>query len=150
MIIPENLQAFPHPALLIISDFSGAKIYLADQTEINEIANAEAPPPSKPDSEGAIVGSGSRVMNPSPDVDQGSERNRYSKNLAEKLSDLITEHNIAELQLIMPPEMLRRLQEDLPNKDRELVTKTIDKDLMKEEMINILERLHQIPKPIKQ
>ncbi|MBU2566987.1 host attachment protein [Patescibacteria group bacterium] len=148
MMIPENLQIFSEPTLIITSDFSKSKIYLAHELEINEIAATDAPPQSRPDSEGAVIGAGGRMMNPDSDIDQGVDRTKFSKDLAGTISKEIAKNNISDLQLIMPSEMLRRIQDDLPNENKDLVSKTIDKDLMKESLIDILERLHQIPKPI--
>jgi len=149
MQLPDNLQHFSKPTLVLIGDFGKTKFYLAEEIEINELREVEAPAPAHSDPESSVVVGAGRHAKSDSATDEGEDRKHYSKTLAQTLTDLVDDHDIKEIQIIMPAELLRRLESDLSKDIQNLIIKTIEKDLSKTNLVEALERLHQTPEPIK-
>jgi len=149
MLLPENLQHFSEPTLILIGDFGKITIYKAQDLEINELHTHESADPARPDSEASVAIGDGRMTNTDSGIDEGEDRNKYSKDLAQLVTDLVNDHDIKDIQLIMPPELLRRFEDELSNNIKDLLTRKLDKDLTKSNLVEALERLHEVPEPIK-
>jgi len=149
MLLPENLQNFPNPTLILIGDFGKTLIYKAQDIEIAELRTLEAAEPAHPDSDASVsVGKG-RMANTDSKIDEGEDRKQYAKMLAKETTDLVDDHAIKEIQLIMPAELARRLEEELSKDVVDLFTRKLEKNLSKTNLVEALERLHETPEPIK-
>jgi protein required for attachment to host cells len=149
MNLPENLQHFHEPTLILIGNFGKTSIYKAQDSEINELNSLEADEPARPNSEASVAVGNGRMTNSDSGIDEGEDRKQYSKQLVQQVTDLIDDHGIKDIQLIMPAELLRRFTEDLSNDIKDIVSRKLDKDLTKSHLIETLERLRQVTEPIK-
>ena len=149
MILPDNLQHFPEPNLILIGDFGKTTIHLAHEIEINNLQTIEGPEPSHQDSDSSVVIGAGRHAKTDTKTDDGELRNKYTKELTQTITDLVDDHGIKEIQLIMPAELIRRLKDELSKDVSELITRTLDKNLTKTDLIEVLERLHEVTEPIK-
>ncbi|MFZ6015414.1 MAG: host attachment protein [Patescibacteria group bacterium] len=148
MLLPESLQHFPDPTLIVIADFGKCKVYKAENIDFDEIASLEADEPPRPDSESSVaVGPGRRTKNDA-ETDEGEDRKKYAKEIAGAITDKSDDHGIKEIQLIMPAELLRRVQDVLSKDVLNIITKSLDKDLMKNDLMDAMQRLAKIPKKL--
>lgn len=149
MQLPDNLQHFAEPTLILIGDFGKTIIYKAEDININELRTIEADEPARPDSESSVAISKGRRTQTDSGIDDGEDRKKYAKELALELTDLIDDHGIKDIQLIMPTELHNRLLDNLSKDITELITRHLDKNLTKTDLVEALERLHETPAPIK-
>ncbi|MDD2786323.1 MAG: hypothetical protein PHS79_05580 [Patescibacteria group bacterium] len=141
MQIPQELQHYEHPTLIVVGDFEHAVIHLAHDKDLTEVATIEAPELHQPDTEGSVTIGGGRTANPSTDVDEGARRVRYTKQIVDKIVELQKSNDIQFINLIMPAEMCRRLQDGLPSNMKTNVTKVLEVNIAKAPMLDVLRRL---------
>jgi len=141
MIIPEKLQHFLHPTLIVLGDFEHAKLYRAFGDTVDEVATLKAPEPSRPPSQGSVSPGGGRFMNPSADMDEGADRAQFTKRIVNQIETLLKDGDIIHVNLVMPAEMCHRIQDELPENSQDAVTKLIEADLVQASMVDVLERL---------
>ncbi|MDF1496456.1 MAG: host attachment protein [Patescibacteria group bacterium] len=150
MLLPENLQNFSEPTLILIGNFGKTNIHLTDEIEINSIATIEAPNPTYEGGDSSVVVGDGRHSKTETGADDGENRKKYTKELTKTITDLVDDHGIKDIQLIMPAELIRRIEEELSNDISELITRKLDKDLTKTDFVEALERLHETMEPIKE
>ena len=148
MNLPENLQHFPNPTLILIGDFGKTIIYKAQDINIDELRTHEADEPAMPNSEASVAVGAGRMANTDSGIDEGEDRKKYTNNLTQLLTDIVDDHGIKDIQLIMPPELLRRFEQELSKDIQDLISRKLDKDLTKTNLVEALERLHNTPEPI--
>jgi protein required for attachment to host cells len=145
MQLPEHLQIFSEPSLILIGNFGKTNFYIAHEINIDLITTLEAPEISRPDSESSVViNSGRRALSDSANNEE-EDRKQYSKQLARAIIDLSNNHNAQNIQLIMPQELIRRVKNEIPVDVINLIIRELDKDLVKTELKETLERLSEIP-----
>ncbi|MFA6100185.1 MAG: host attachment protein [Patescibacteria group bacterium] len=145
MIIPEKLQHFVHPTLIVIGDFEHAKFYRAFEDTLDEVAALKAPEPSRPPSQGSVSPGGGRFMNPSADMDEGADRAKFTKQIVNQVETLLKEGDTIHVNLVMPAEICHRIQDELPKNSQDAVTKIIEADLVQASLVDVLERLVETP-----
>ena len=141
MQIPQELQHYAQPTLIIVGDFERAVIHLAHDINLDDIATIEAPELHQPDVEGSVTIGGGRTANPSTDVDEGARRVRYTKQIVEKILELFKSKDIKSINFVMPTEMCRRLQDGLPANIKTSIAKILEVNVAKAPMLDILRRL---------
>lgn len=145
MIIPEKMQHFVHPTLIVIGDFEHVKLYRAFEGTADEVATIKAPEPSRPPSQGSVSPGGNRFMNPSADMDEGADRAKFTRQIVNQVETLLKDGDIIHVNLVMPAEMCHRIQDELPKNSQDAVTKLIEADLVQSPLVDILERLVETP-----
>lgn len=148
MQLPQDLQTFHVPTLIVMADFREARCYLADDQILRALHIINAPDPARPDTEGSVNIGGARYANPDSAVDEGGDRKHYMKECAHKLAEMVQTYQIQDVQLVMPSELLRRIQDEVPADVKDLVSKTLPKSLMKEDLLEVIARLKEIPVPV--
>lgn len=143
MQIPQHLQHYAHPTLIVVGDFEHVKIYLAHEDTIEEMESLNAPEPKQPDTEGSVNVGGDRWMSPSTDVDDGTRRGQFAVSVSEYLTEALRGGDADRVFVVMPTEECRRILEELPNDLKDQVTKTLEEDLANELLVEVLERLAQ-------
>ncbi|MFZ2804482.1 MAG: hypothetical protein WA001_04620 [Patescibacteria group bacterium] len=138
MQLPEHLQHFPHPALILVSDSVKAKFFLAGGDSLQEL-------------DGVFVPRGNEKTEPSPDgkriagfdadVDDGPRLHDFIHQLVAKTDALVKQHGIAHIHLVMPAEVEHQFSGHLPKEDKEKIGQTLHHDLMNEDPLKIIERL---------
>lgn len=142
MQLPNNLQHFPHKALLIVGDSVAAKFYLLGGDEMEEIDGVSVPREREQDAEGAFTSyDGSRVGGPSSDIKDEPRLHHFVHELVERTEKLIGTHGVAHLNLVMPAEVEHPFSSHLSKPTAAKIMRRLHKDLMKENPIKIIERL---------
>lgn len=142
MKIPNKLQKFDHPTLVIVGDFDKASLYLANDDKIEEIKKLKAPIKKVLTKTGRVKGGGERFYGPSSDVDEGGSRLELAKNIYSEIKKLGS--GIKFINLVIPTEMVRRIKGEMPKATQTKITKVIEKDLSKKKLIDVVKRLEQI------
>lgn len=143
MILPEKLQHFHHPTLVVIGDFNDVTLYRALNPDIEVISRIKSPKPPITPPEGSVSPGGERFSNPSADIDEGPDRSKYAKQIIDQVEAILA-GDIKYINLVMPAELCRRFKENLQEKHKGLVTKVIEADLANEPLLEIIERLEKI------
>ena len=143
MQIPQHLQHYGAPTLIVVGDHEQAKVYLAHDENVELMETLNAPEPKQPDTEGSVNIGGDRWMSPSTDVDDGTRRGQFTAVMAEYLEEALRGGDAENLQLVMPADMAHRMQESLPGDLMGCLTKTLEIDLVKTPLTEVLERLSQ-------
>ncbi len=143
MQIPQHLQHYAAPTLIVVGDHETAKVYLAHDENIEEMETLTAPERKQPDVEGSVNVRGERFSNPSTDEDDGVRRAQFTATLADYLEEALRGGDADALQIVMPADMCRRLQDALPGNLQGSVGKTLEIDLAKMPLTQTLERLNQ-------
>ena len=132
MIIPEHLQHYIDPTLVLVGDFEHVIIYRAQGDTIEELITMESPEPKQTDSECPV----SQI-----DLDRGIRREKFSKDLVAELARLLRSEETLKVQIVLPAEMCRRITEDMPNDVANRIHKILKEDLAQEKLIDVLEKL---------
>lgn len=141
MQLPQELQKFQTPALIVAADSTTAKIFLAGGDSLEQISSVELPRERKQDNEGSFASAdGSRVAGP-VDEDDAPRLKSFIKQMATAVISLMRMHKLEHLDLIMPAEIERALVDELPSDVDTLIRRKLHKDLMNESPVEMLKRL---------
>lgn len=149
MNLPENLQHFSEPTLILIGDFGKTLIYKAQDPNITVIKNVESRDPAYPDSESTVIVSKGIRAHSDAAHNKEEDRKHYAKDIVQSLTHLCDDQGIKDIQCIMPAELFNLINDYLSRDIKDLITRHLDKDLTKADPLEALERLHQVTKPIK-
>jgi len=140
MLLPNDLQRFPHPALIVTSDSVHAKFWFAHELELNLLDEISMPRERKTDDETSFVnvdtGAGS-----SPEPSDDDRLLHFVKAVAKQIGTLADEHKIEHLNFIMPAEIRHRVLEHLGGPVKSKENLHADADLMKEHIVEAIRRL---------
>lgn len=132
MKLPIDLQPhFVHSSLIIIGDSTQAKFFLAGGDELEELDGVAVPREERPDSEGKF----SDEPNDVPRLMQ------FVKMTAARTENLVREHGVAHIHLAMPAEIKHLLVRELPRDAATAVGRTLEHDLMKQDILDVIRRL---------
>jgi protein required for attachment to host cells len=136
MQIPEGLQHFSKPTLVVTADKFEAKIYLAGGDSIEELEGLAAPMERSSDNE---------ATNYSPESEmKDTERfKHFVKSLAAHFAEISRKHEITQIHLVMPAEVEHALDQELANDVKSLVGRKIHKDLAHQGLVEILKALFE-------
>ncbi|MBD3281959.1 hypothetical protein GF391_04410 [Candidatus Uhrbacteria bacterium] len=148
MNIPDNLQNFPEPSLILIGDFGKTIIHKAHGINIDELRVVESRDPAFPDSESTVIVSKGIRAHSDAAHNKEEDRKHYAKDIVEALTDFVDDHDIKDIQLIMPTELYNLINQYLSRDVQDLITRHLNKDLTKSDLVEALERLLEIPKDI--
>lgn len=141
MQLPQELQKFQTATLIITSDRTVAKIYLAGGDSLEQASSVEVPRERKQDNEGSFASpDGSRVSGPI-DEDDAPRFKSFIKQLAQSVISLTRMQKIEHLELVMPAEVEHALVEQLPSDVDTLIRRRLHTDLMKEAPVEMVRQL---------
>ncbi|KAA0206044.1 hypothetical protein EDM68_03480 [Candidatus Uhrbacteria bacterium] len=142
MQIPEALQHFPEPALIVTADHVHARLWLAFEDSMEELETLEMPSELKSDNEGGFYNPDSGGVNaPEPRLDEERLR-KFIHVLAHRVNQLIRDEEAAtSVHLILPDDMLAPFKKELAPEAANILGKEIRANVMKEDEVQILERI---------
>jgi len=144
MQLPHDLQKFPQETLIIAADSVMAKFFLAGGDSLEQIYAVEVPREKKQDNEGSFVSSdGSRVAGPVEEKDAPRFKT-FVKQIATKTGELVRKHGMRQIDLVMPAEVAHSLVNELANDSKSLVGRTLHKDLMFEQPVEMVRHLLKV------
>lgn len=132
MKLPRQLQRFSEPTLLVASSEEVAKFWLAGGEALEALDGVALAPEQKSDSEGAFTSyDGSRVGGPASDKHDTPRKEKFAKQVAERVVKLLREGHATGVRLAALPEILHRIEAHLPNDVAKKVISRTEKNLMK-------------------
>lgn len=142
MQIPESLQHFPEPALVVLADHVHARLMLAFEDSFEEVESFEMPNELKSDNEGGFYNPDTGGVS-APEARLDEERLRkYVRVLGERINQLVRdEHAATTLHLIIPADMSAMLKKELAPEAANIIGKELHANVMKEDETQILERI---------
>lgn len=144
MILPEHLRHFPRATLVIASDTVLAKFFLAGGDSLEELDGVAVAREPLQDAEGTFTSSdGSRVAGPASDIDDRPRLERFVQEIVSRTAELVREHDIANVHVVMPPEVEHLYAAGLPADIAAKLGQRLHLDLMKYPPLEIIERLLQ-------
>lgn len=133
MQIPEALQHFPEPALIVTADHFKANLWLAFEDSLEEIESFEIPKTQLSDNEGKEIGQ---------ELSDEERLKRFTSVLAERVNQLIRDEEAAmNLHILAPADVTSHLKKHLAPEAANILGKELDANVMKEDETHILERL---------
>lgn len=143
MQIPQALQHFAEPALIVTADHMQTRILLAFEDSLEEVERLEERPTLDTDNETSFVNVDTHGVNGPERSHQDQERFRhFIQTVATRITKLVRDEDAARsLHIIAPTDVAHALRKDLPNDVADLIGKEIHADIMKEDDVQILERL---------
>jgi protein required for attachment to host cells len=132
MQIPLDLQHFPEPTLIVMTDFQLAKCWLAGGDSLEAVDGVALPQERSSDEEGASVSSfdGTRRSDPSSDKHDTPRKEKFATLVADRIASLIHQGHAAKIRIASPPEMLHLIEGRLPHDIRERILSRMAKDFM--------------------
>ncbi|HEU0050498.1 MAG TPA: host attachment protein [Patescibacteria group bacterium] len=140
MRLPEQIQHFIHPTLLVLADHVHAKIWFAHEDEISEIAHLTVPHELKSDNEGSFMSSAESVGQPEQKEKQ-HHLNVLIKHIAEALSKELENRDVTYIDMIMPADILHPLELEFPKTTIAMINRRLEADLIKEDILQVAKRL---------
>ncbi|OGL73745.1 hypothetical protein A3E39_03835 [Candidatus Uhrbacteria bacterium RIFCSPHIGHO2_12_FULL_60_25] len=142
MKLPRELQRFPDPTLLVTTDEERANFWLAGGDSLETLDGIAIAPELKSDREGAFTSvDGSRVAGPSADRHDTPRKEKFTKQVAERIATLIREGHATGVRIASLPEILHRIEAHLPEDVKKKVLGTTPKDLMKMNEVDVVKVL---------
>lgn len=133
MTIPESLQHYAEPSLIVVADHYHARLLLAFEDSVEEVDMIELPRTELSDNEGKEIGQ---------ERSDDSRLHRFVKMVAERVNTLIRDEEAAmNLHLIAPADVLNPLKKELAPEASNIIGKELALDVAKEDELSILKRL---------
>jgi len=133
MTIPESLQHFPEPALIVVSDHMHAKLLLAFEDDIEEVDSLELPRTELSDNEGKEIGQ---------ERSDDERLHHFVKMVADRINVMIRDEEAAmHVHLIASADVAHAIKKELAPEVANKLGKEVHADVMKEDFEKILERL---------
>ena len=140
MILPQDLQHFPHPALIVESDTVRAKFWFAHELELNLLDEISMSRERKSDHETQFVNVDTKSGS-GPELLDDDRLLHFVKAVAKKIDALAAEHHAAHIDLIMSAEIMHRVEKQLPKARQTLVNLRAHHDLMHEDILQAIRSL---------
>lgn len=133
MIIPEALQHFPEPALIVTADHVHARLWLAFEDSMEEVESFEMPRTELSDNEGKEIGQ---------EISDETRLHKFARMIAERVTHLVRDEQAATtVHLIVPPDMATLIKKDLAPEAMNAIGKELHVNVMNEDESAILERI---------
>lgn len=143
MKLPSDLQRFQELTLIVATDEQEAKFWIAGGDAIEALDPIGLPREKESDREGAFhAQTGDAHMGSDlSDKHDTPRKKHFTKMVTDRIAALIRSHHSEHIQIVSPPEMLHLIIDGLPKDIQPRVSVTLDKDLMKFELQEMLQRL---------
>ncbi len=133
MNIPEALQHFPEPALIVVCDHEQVRFLLAFEDSLEEVESLEMPKDALSDNEGKEIGQ---------ELSDEERMHRFARVIGMRASQFIRDEDAATtLHLIAPPDIAHLIKKELAPEAANILAKEIHANVMKEDEVQLLERL---------
>jgi len=131
MQLPTDLQHFPNGALLVASDTTKASFFLLGGDSLEELDGVSLAKENGADGEGSIE------FFP----DDTARLQAFVKLLAEHITTLKRDHQIAHIHLVMPAEIEHDVSKHLATDTQSVVGVKLHHDVMNESPLDIVRRV---------
>ena len=133
MQLPRELQHFPHLTLIVASDTTASKLFLAGNDSLEELDGLSLPKEALPDHEGSFVPG---------HADLESKRlEKYAVLLAEHVISMVKAHQIVHVDLVMPAAVEHLFSAALPKDISDKVMRRVHLDLMNDAPLEVVKHL---------
>ena len=143
MQLPKELQRFLDPCLIVMTDEQEAKFWIAGGDALETLDSMSLVPEKESDREGAFhTAKGyTHVGSDLSDKHDTPRKEKFAKQITERMAKLIREGHAERVRLVSPPEMMHRLEKHLPTDVKKRMDSKLDKDLMKFDVLEVLKRM---------
>lgn len=142
MQLPEQLQRFPHGALIVAADHVHARFLLVGGDAAEELDGVAMPREREQDHEGQFVSSdGARTAQADQSHVENDRQVHFVKLVAETTAKLAAAHDIHHIHLLMPAELDHAVTAELPPATAGFVGFRVHADVMGEMPLQWIERL---------
>lgn len=133
MQIPESLQHFPEPALIVTADHFHARLWLAFEDSMEEVESFEMTKTALSDKEGMDIGQ---------EMTDEERLHKFARVISERVTHLVRDEQAATtVHLIAPPDFAPLIKKDLAPEAMNAIGKELHVNVMKEDESQILERI---------
>jgi len=143
MFLPESLQHFSEPTLIVLADHIHAQFWLAHLMTLEQKDTMALPRERKTDNETSFVntdhGSGS-----GPEPLDDDRLHHFIKMMADRLTPFISTNHAHAIHLVMPAELAHALKKKLSQDKLSLIKKELHVDLMKDDILDVVKRLFSV------
>jgi len=142
MQLPQHLQHFPHSTLIVSADTVDANFFLVGGDALEHLDRIAVPREHQEDSRGETKGfEDAHTTGMESDVSDEARMTHFTKQIVEKIDDLVRKHGVMTVHLVMPAEVSNIVIEILPGDVKDSLGKTLDLNLMKATPVEIVERV---------
>ncbi|MBD3251724.1 hypothetical protein GF380_04710 [Candidatus Uhrbacteria bacterium] len=146
MQLPKELQHFPEPTLIVLTDEQQATFLLAGGDTLEELKSLTLIPDRLSDREGTFSSSDhSHVGSDLSDAHDTPRKKKFAEQITDQIRSLIHDGHATKIRLVSPPEMLHLIEERLPQDLQQLILSKDPHNLMKHDRIDVLKRMFTLP-----
>jgi len=131
MKLPQELQRFSEPTLIVATDGQMARLYLAGGDSLESLDHVAHPPEKPTDAEDVYGG----------DVHDTPRKEQFAAEVAERIASIIHQGHAVHIRLASLPEMLHRIDDRLPPDVKERVVSRTAHDLLTESEVDLVKRV---------
>lgn len=132
MQLPEELQHFEFPSLILVADHVHAQFWLAHNDTLEEVDVVSLPKESSSDNEGRAIGQ---------ELSDDNRLHEYIHIVVDRLEQIMGEGIADSLHLVMSADLAHAVLDHSNTEIQEQVGKQLHLDLMKEEPLEVVKRL---------
>lgn len=132
MQLPQELQHFEFPSLILVADHVHAQFWLAHEETLEEVDLVALPKETHSDNEGLAIGQ---------ELSDENRLHQYIHMVVDRLEQIMSEGVADSLHLVMPADLAHAIIEHSSQEVQEQVGKEIHLDLMKEEPLDVVKRV---------
>lgn len=132
MQLPQELQHFEFPSLILVADHVHAQFWLAHEETLEEVDLVTLPKDELSDHEGLAIGQ---------ELTDDNRFHEYIHLVVDRLEEIMSEGVADSLHLVMTADLAHAIIEHSSPEIQEQVGKEVHLDLMKEEPIEIVKRV---------
>ena len=145
MQLPQKLQHFPVPTLIVLADHVHAQFWLAHREELNQQETFSLPRERKTDHETSFVNTDHGGGN-GPELLDDDRQQHFIRLVADHLASLIFKNHIQAICLVMKAELAHALKKKLSQDKIAMIKKELHADLMKDDILDVIRRIFADPK----
>jgi hypothetical protein len=132
MQLPEELQRFEFPSLILVADHVHAQFWLAHNDTLEEVDLIALPKDTHSDNEGRAIGQ---------ELSDDNRLHEYIHLLVDRLEQIMSEGVADSLHLVMSADLANAVLDHSSSEVQEQVGKQVHADLMKEEPLDVVRRV---------
>lgn len=141
MQLPESLQHYSKPTLIVVADSVHANFWLAGGDSLQELDGVALPRERASDDEGGFANTNNGSSGGAEPKIEEERLHHFIHLMQEQLEDLIRKHTAESVQLAMNAELAHAIVHHLPGDLQNKIGKQIHQDLVKDDILDVLERL---------
>lgn len=147
MQLPQDLQHFSVPTLIVVGDSVSAKFFLAGGDAVEEVGAVSLPRESSTDNEGSFNNVDTGRSNAPEPKDEEERLHHLIHLFQEKIEELVRHHQAAEVCLVMNAELAHGVKHHLPEDVLPSITRELHRDMAKTGLEDIIRKLLQDTPP---